>query len=161
MNREEILAIKSGHELDALVAHHIMELQLLGHASVVRNVDCCKGYTIPYAAESDEPAITRPIYVAHCACDMKERQPDDSDYQGHYSACLEVVSDYSADWDAAWQVVEKMREGRWWIDRLTTWVNTGHCTVIFRLDAETIVEATCATAPEAICKAALLAVSNV
>jgi hypothetical protein len=117
MNRDEILAMEPGRELDALVAEKVM------------------GYKLHYPENYDQ-----------CTVD-----------KGHIIDCFEPSTDISA----AWEVVEKyfyvevrkvntkleLGNGGIWCWRACVSKGDGYSSI-----------ATSETAPEAICKAALLAV---
>lgn len=109
MTRDEILNMEAGREMDAAVAAGPMQLEVLGNVRTAR--DPCGGYDVPY--KRLDSGLLLPVYVAHCACDVGEREPNDADYWGHYAACLRVVPRYSQDWAAAGEVVEKMLLSMW------------------------------------------------
>jgi len=162
MTRDEILAMEAGPELAWKVGELVMRLEIPGMLAVTPDHDSPGGYCVPYTQDPILKCdVIRPVYVAHCACDMDERQPGDDDYWGHYAACLEVVPRYPEDIAAAWCVVEKMVPIKYgfnlaiesppgpWGDWEVHFYNGG--THLAFAD----------TAPLAICRAALLAVMEV
>ena len=110
MNYDEIMALEVGREMDAAVGKNVMELDVLGTLVVTSNMDCCRGYCVPYKQPKETAMFTarRPVYIAHCGCDLNDRQPGDEDYWGHYAACLDAVPDYSTDDIATLEIVDTM-----------------------------------------------------
>ena len=89
-----------GRALDALVAEKVMGLAILGWDHAWR----CEGEWVIDLGESGEK---HPLYLRHCACDV----PPNGDWPrlaGHTFHCLGVVSKFSTDIAAAWQVVDKL-----------------------------------------------------
>lgn len=151
MTREEIMAMKPGRKLDALVAEKIMGLRVVAH-----DWPCGRDPEFgDYEAASfweEEMEERGPVYV-----------PEDGswppkyllDVKAHY-AYVEPVPFYSTDIAAAWQVVEKMITDKGLfcltIDDESDgfWCHFGNCA-----------HEAYGTAPEAICKAALLVAEEV
>ena len=167
MTRDEILAMEAGPELAWKVAELVMGLEVPGMLAVTPDHDSPGGYCVPYTQDPILKCdVIRPVYVAHCACDMDERQPGDDDYWGHYAACLEVVPRYPEDIGPAWEVVEYFGPAPFLLafHPADAWRTGGgeiycysHWSCWFegggKIDAK--------TAPLAICRAALLAVMEV
>lgn len=156
-------------ELDALVAEKVMGRTVVGRATIV-SVEGCDTVMTDVGPEGWSCAAeTGPVMVGDpCWCKDVE-PPDDQDDRakydaqmsrfGHLSYCLEAVPWYSTDIAAAWQVVEKLRprtfrlefDTDYGINKRTGWTVciNAHCLVQFA-----------ATAPRAICLAALKAVGH-
>lgn len=137
MTRDEILALKPGRELDALVAEKVMGW-------------CVTPDEFKYDPDND-------VEVSYATSEPPEDLPEG--YPEGLRAITGTIRchrlpDFSTDISAAWEVVGKLREmgggpdirwddadRRWWceVDKVWGW-------------------ATGETAPEAICKVALLAV---
>ncbi|WP_199614694.1 BC1872 family protein [Paenibacillus alkalitolerans] len=115
MNREEILAMKPGRELNTLIAEKVMGWKIQSY--------------------DDLPDVTpEPDWVSENVvfCSMSEWEP-------------------STDISAAWEVLEKSRksgEVSMWTDKNGKWA----CEIGYWIYDD------CDNVPEAICKAALLAV---
>ncbi|SDJ62085.1 BC1872 family protein [Paenibacillus naphthalenovorans] len=117
LSREEILAMPSGRELDALVAEKVM------------------GWNVKFMGD----ILWGWMY-------------SETERNRWYN-----VPKFSADISAAWKAVEKMKRNDWVfvINSISE-----EWTALFYLDRIHEHEVTCNSAPEAICKAALLAIMN-
>ena len=158
MNIDEMQA---GPEMDALVAENVTGLDVLGITPCTRFEG---SWDVPLRP-CTEWGTRRPVYLRRpdtggCCCEVRE--PEDHDYWGHIAMCLEVVPCSSVEMAPAWQVVEAMMskgaavhidhwDGNTCPD--TTWE------VIF-VSPWFRGEASCHTAPLAICRAALRAVAD-
>ena len=130
MTRDEILAMEPGPELNELVA-----LKVFGQ---------------PRPMYVHEPHI-EPIWNGHWVCSPDYDEGD---------VCNWKARDFSGDIAAAWQVVEKMVGSHycdWTLDM--TWYDGPNYTMRF-LHADATYEGFGMTAPEAVCKASLLAVEE-
>ena len=162
MTKDKILAMEAEPDLDWRVAELVMGLDVPGMLMVTPDHDSPSAYCVPYRQEPHGLDAPRPVYVAHCACDMDERQPSDEDYWGHYAACLEVVPRYSTDIAAAWQVADKLHNSGWWV-RVKSAMNEdleqlGWAAHIGRWWNREYLGTWALTAPLVICRAALLAI---
>ena len=153
--RDEILGRGAGPELDALVETRIFNQEVLGIVFAEPDYYQSHRWTIPYTRPpvgSDLPnSQLRPVYLRDCSCEY--RQPNDSNYFGHFACCLEVVSARSTNIAAAWEVVQQMLENAY--DFELYWAGPGRgfdC----HFTGTGLVRGL--TAPLAICRAARLAV---
>jgi hypothetical protein len=136
MTREEILGMEAGRELDKLIGFYIF------------------GYGIPANIPPDK--------------DLYIRFKVTSNIVNGKADCEEILpiplKCYSTDIKAAWEVVEKMREKSFYV-RVNSIGKYFECCFIKNFVNENNTPGsfiglsnTCKTVPEAICKAALLAV---
>jgi hypothetical protein len=132
MTRDEMLELKPGRELDELVIRHIMNIP------IVESVDLFGQEPFPAAWWVEDEGW----YIA-----------DERDEDG----LIYMPFNPSEDISAAWEVAEKMSEE--WPQFSIARVDTGWC-VMWGFDGYGWPEATGKTAPEAICKAALMAVMD-
>jgi len=144
MTRDEVLAMKPGRELDARIAHlvmgwHITSCETYPHEKIVR----VKTLRSPEESGGEVPYEKTFTKVYSSAIWNKD------------------IPHYSTDIAAAWEVAEKMSEE--WPQFSIARVDTGWC-VMWGFDGYGWPNVTVATAPEAIpeaiCKAALLAVTE-
>jgi hypothetical protein len=150
-----------GRELDRWLAEHIMGLEVVGRAWAERDGE---GWLV-----SDQPSLAcgqeQWVYVVRTAkgeCNCVFGHKYKERLFGHTLQCLDVVPPYYEDIAAAWQVVEKMRSLGYGIvmaGSVETHAETWR--VMFAKQVSDTYEdyfrAVGATAPEAICRAALAA----
>lgn len=161
MNNEllvgKIDAMEAGNELDALIAEHIFNLQVLGISPCIETTDKAEVWLLNDKVDWGGRAERLPIYLRECRC--AERIPEDEIWNGHISLCVAVVPRYSADIAAAWLVVEKMKVTHGaWVEFEDTWrADFQHGMV----GSPHFSKGTGSgdTAPLAICRAALKAVA--
>ena len=133
MTRDEVLAMKPGRELDALVIRHIMNIP------IVKSVDLFSQEPFPAAWWVEDEGW-------YIACERDE------------DGLIYMPFNPSEDISAAWEVVEKMLErggceiGCYGSKNGAKWFEVN----VITMNGEVTV--TAHTAPEAICKAALLVV---
>jgi len=144
MTKEEILAMEAGRELDALIATEIMGYQGVGF----------------YRRKSRFTSGWEP-------CAKDDVTPDTPEWKATLAIWREdgetfAVKRYSTDISAAWQVVEKLASEGFTPSIVFSdekhWGMTAYCqqeSVVGDFTLEDVVW--CDTAPEAICKAALMA----
>jgi hypothetical protein len=132
--REKILEMEAGRELDSLVAEDVM------------------GWKMAIATDG-----TTEYWDNGTFCGGKRVEPVTGGFR---------LDDYSNTWNPstnisnAWEVLEKMRERFDWVGIDSVMKSRYRCLIIDRIvldGKETIGECIADTAPEAICKAALLA----
>ena len=140
-------------ELDARVAR-AMELDVVGEGRCRKYEHGEWGVSTGWPKEVSPVWPIRPIYVAHCVCDLQDF--DGMPMLGHFWGCLDVVSEYSTDIAAAWQVVEWMKAKGWEIEIATDSDETETTFFPNRCAGETSL-ARAPTATEAICLAFLAA----
>lgn len=146
----------SGRDLDAMVAGGVMGLQVLG--VVPCEYDFEDGsWDAPY--DQTARGTLQPIYLKPNYCGCEFRRAGEVDYSGHSAACVSVVPFFSSSIEVAMKVVEKMREMGW---SFACTLYEGHLpyasfckqTVASSRNAEA------QTLTEAICRAALKAISS-
>jgi hypothetical protein len=145
MTREEILAMPADRELDALVAEKVMGLTGYEFDDTHWYCPTCKAWVHPAQVTFHEvhERCQTPVVSDWC------------DEEGN------VMPEYSTDISAAWEVVEKIHEKRFLFDASLS-VGAGYTVRFYNRDKETFHMAPyIPTAPEAICKAALIAVMEV
>ena len=138
LTREQVLAMEPGRELDELIITRVLGLQIVNHEEVTYDwVDSPENY--PYVSRGSLSKTNL----------MKWLEPDEDGF----------IIEPSTDFSAAWEVVSVMRKKNWNFVASTEgedWEAT------FYWDANrTGFEAKGVGAPEAICKAALLAVLDI
>ena len=125
MTRDEILAMKPGRELDALISERLFERKIIcwepGWAP-----DGCWSMDLGAEGEKD------PWVLKRCCCDFlakhdreicaeigveyREHYKDKIELRercGHFPTCLEIVPNYSTTWEGMRLVVEAMRAKGW------------------------------------------------
>jgi len=155
MTKEEILTMEAGGELDALVGSLLFEYEIEWHWCW-REPECGCWEEVE-SVHNDEGKWVNELIESHKGWgeDKVKKLPcysiTNEDTEGRTYKFWNPVEFYSTDISAAWQVMEKMGTSfiiRW--DKVEgIWVTT------FAWSIENEVKAK--TAPEAICKAALLA----
>lgn len=111
----DINAIPAGPEMNALVAEHVMGLQVLGEA----NCACPEGdWYISDAEPQKNWGHMMPVYLQQCLCHLHEKETDELHERlfGHLMhGCLDVVPHWSTSIVAAWKVWEwaKQDKERW------------------------------------------------
>lgn len=143
MNREETLAMEAGRELDAIV-----EEKLFNHQIERRYFNWLpEGY---FEVQSYyDPNLPRNEQVIGGLLDEDELHPCYKD-KGKWA----IVPFYSTNISAAWEVVIKMH-GEGYVPTMT-WISLS-CSCTFSKGALAVEGVVCVAAPEAICKAALIA----
>jgi hypothetical protein len=136
MNREQIENMPAGREMDALIAKEVMGLEVL-----------------------DVPIVPREVFNRHWLTDAAHREF----MKAYPDGGAKTVSHYSTETSAAWEVVEKLHSmGAWLsisiIPGYKTWDVRGVLNENTREEHRFINHAE--SAPLAICRAALLAVSS-
>jgi hypothetical protein len=149
LTRDAIMAMQPGRELDALVAERVFGIQaIVMNWPCEVNPDTGRAYPIqfPDPCDLEDPQLVDVVFSPYASTAVLEPP-------------VEILPRYSTDIAAAWQVVEHLKpfaSGRHSID--ISWamrlVKPMWCVEINGLS-----NALADTAPEAICKAALLAVS--
>ena len=110
-------------ELDARVAR-ALGLDVVGEGRCQKYEHGEWGVSTGWPKEVTPAWPIRPIYVAHCVCDLEDF--DGMPMFGHFWGCLDVVSEYSTDIAAAWQVVEWMCERGYWCEMRTPFGTGDH-----------------------------------
>lgn len=160
LDMETIIKIdemEAGPELDALVAEHVMKLDVVGFMPCMNHGHGY--YDVPYDGNAGDFSVVRPICVTNCFCELKD--PRDITILGHIAGCLDAIGDYSTDIAAAWKVVEKLHgeisfEICNYLADDTNDVWGWHCQIIY---GNSFGNGNGETAPLAICRAALKCVA--
>jgi hypothetical protein len=160
----ELAELVAGREMDAQIHERLFGVPVVGWCT-------CAWVDGERSAhpESEDPAgwscyaERGPVFVEHCCCEHAAL--DETRYFGHVSSCLGVVPPYSTDIAAAWQVVEHFTAREYGKVRVSTSYYHGyHAHICWGpgVDGEgSSPEGVYGgTAPEAICRAALAAVSR-
>lgn len=171
-----------GRDLDAAVADQVMGYELKGTAACDRDPDCNGLEIMPLSDPPSARGETHPVYMRQCRCDdypithvtypegpMKRIEIEantrntaehnaDLARWGHSRACLEIVPHYSSDIASAMDVVHKLRVS----DGLDIEMEStsDNWEVILWNWERPVGKAICESLPEAICRAALEAVSS-
>lgn len=150
--------LQAGRELDVLVAEKVMGLEIFSRNWPVQHFsdDTCE--IAPEDWETKQPG--RWGRQRDAVWKYRGRNIHGEEYSG-----LGRVPEYSTDIDAAWQVLEKFSEREYGKVRLTgSYYHGWYCSIFWGpgLDGEgeTPEPVFGATAPEAICRAALKAVET-
>lgn len=145
LTREEILAKEPGEELDALIAEHIF-----GWRSI-------KGPKFDYDGLCESNDVIVPPTITSAEEAFRYMQP-----KGEIPFAYFVNRGWSTDISSAWEVVENIisrnMDVKIYCESMK--MNKLFDCVIHEGDVDKVVVSMQSTAPEAICKAALLAVLN-
>ena len=166
LDKTSILAMKAGRELDALIAEKVLRLNVVCHDWPCGRDPECGHYDATNYPDAEGLWFDDkgPVYIDEHSVWPPE---EDADRWFGRFAHVHYVPFYSTDLSAAWEVLEKFemniyhnKECGEYIASIGTLFEDDACPECgvenFHVDYAVTVE----TAPEAICKVALLAVLN-
>jgi len=156
MNKEEILAMEAGQELNKLVAEQIFGKKVV-------TVKYLSGYT----SLKKEDLPSNEVYEECYATVFGDGETAlFADYAPDFLVKLDLLEEYSTDISAAWQVVEKMIDKSYsfhleYYSSKPDWTPKSYPIRVYFSNWQGVIQEEAKgykiTIPEAICKAALLA----